>query len=136
MAISETDTEFRSSDGAVIVNKSTGGTHFSTDGKLAVSIVANARRDGTSRVSIYGDAQGLLALADLLTAFASLDQESVSDKNCPNGEGVHTSLTSSTGLASSSITLNLGRLDAKGTHDQNWFLQHDAVSIVPLENAE
>jgi hypothetical protein len=72
----------------------------------------------------------LLALADLLTAFAMLDQERVADMNCPKGEGVHTSLTSDWGLKSESINLNLGRLDAKGTNESDWFLQLPPVTIL------
>ena len=130
MTISETDDHLRSIDNAVTVSKSTAAVKFSLSGQLAIAVVADDS-SGTSQVSIYGDPKGLLELADLLTAFAKLDQEAVSDQNCPNGEGVHTTLTSELGLVNESVVLNLGRLDAKGTHDSQWFLTHPAVTIIP-----
>ena len=129
MAILETENELRSSNGSVAVSKNTAGVKFPTKCNLAVAIVADPSGD-VSHASIYGDPEALLALADLLTAFAMLDQERIEDRNCPKGEGVHTSLTSEWGLTSESINLNLGRLDAKGTNESDWFLQHPPVTIV------
>jgi len=125
----ETEDGFSNPDNTISVSKSTAGTRFVTDGKIGVAIVADNSKDGTSHVSIYGDSAGLLALADLFTAFALLNQENVADRNCPNGEGVHTTLDSERGLATNGVELHLGRLDAKGTKELEWFLKSPAVTI-------
>ena len=119
----------------MVVSKDSAGVKFPVKSNLAVAIVADPSGD-VSHASIYGDSKALLALADLLTAFALLDQESVADQNCPTGEGVHTSLASQQGLISESVNLHIGRLDAKGSKESDWFLQHPSVTIVhPDENA-
>ncbi len=135
MAITETDNELRSLDGSVAVSKETARVTFSNVGKLAVAIVADDC-GGVSQASIYGDPAGLIALADLLIAFAKLDQEGVSDRNCPCGEGVHATLTSGRGLVSKSVNLNLGRLDAKRTGESEWFLNHPPVTIINQSDSE
>lgn len=125
----ETENEFSSDDSCVTVTKDTGGVRFTTSGQLGVQIVADTT-GGASHASIYGDPAGLLALADLLTAFAKLDQDLIQDRNCPIGEGVHTTLDGNHGLVSDSIRLHIGRMDAKGDGDRDWFNRQAPVKIV------
>ena len=126
----ETGEAFSSEDSSVVVTKSTAGVKFTTSGKLGVQLVANTADDGSSHVSIYGDPAGLLALADLLTAFAKIDQKSVHDRNCPAHEGIHTTIDENRGLTSSKILLHIGRIDAKDDGDQTWFGRNDSVTVI------
>ena len=128
----ETKEAFSSEDSSVVVTKSTAGVKFKTAGQLGVQLVANQADGGSSHVSIYGDSAGLLALADLLPAFAKIDQKSVHERNCPAHEGIHTTLDEHRGLTSNDIQLHIGRIDAKSDGDQTWFRRNDSVTIIDM----
>ena len=128
----ETKEAFSSEDSSVVVTKSTAGVKIKTAGQLGVQLVPNQADGGSSHVSIYGDSAGLLALADLLTAFAKIDQKSVHERNCPAREGIHTTLDEHRGLTSNDIQLHIGRIDAKRDGDQTWFRRNDSVTIIDM----
>jgi hypothetical protein len=69
------------------------------------------------KVLIHGNPEGLKSLAKLLTDIADLNQEKVDDKYLPVGSREHYHLRPEIELASSSIEVIVGRLDAKGTGD-------------------
>jgi len=66
-------------------------------------------------ILIHGDPEGLRSFAKLLNDIADLNQEEVDDKDLPIGAREHYHLTPKLELANSSVTVIVGRLDAKGT---------------------
>jgi hypothetical protein len=66
-----------------------------------------------NEILIHGDPEGLRSLANLLLKLADLDQESIT--GLPVGARAHEHLRPKLELSSSSETVIVGRLDAKGT---------------------
>ncbi len=66
-------------------------------------------------ILIHGDPVGLRSFAKLLTDIADLNQGEIDDQDLPIGAREHFHLRPKLELASSSDTVIIGRLDAKGT---------------------
>jgi hypothetical protein len=66
-------------------------------------------------VYIYGDPQGLRSLGELLIAEAELDQTRFPEINLPAGVPHHIHLYAGKHIHPQSLSLVIGRLDAKGT---------------------
>src|SRR5262245_48125974 len=69
--------------------------------------------DSDSEVCIYGDAQGLRSLANLLLAVADLDQASLPDANLREGDSFHTHIGIDERVASEGLSLRIGRVEEK-----------------------
>ena len=66
-------------------------------------------------VLIHGDPDGLRSLARLLLELADVDQEKMKATQLPIGAREHYHLSPNNNLSKSSVSLIIGRLDAKGT---------------------
>lgn len=66
-------------------------------------------------ILIHGDSEGLRSFAKLLVDIADLNQEEVDDNYLPIGAREHYHLRPNLELSNSSVTVIVGRLDAKGT---------------------
>ena len=64
-------------------------------------------------ILIHGDPEGLRSLATLLLKLAGSDQNA--NSNLPTGAREHMHLRPGHGLSNSSVSVIIGRLDAKGT---------------------
>lgn len=129
MSVTAVDGHFENENGSVRVSTKTGGWFFEANHGLTIHVTAIAdKSDMTAHVGIYGTPDGLLQLADLLTAIARIDQAQIADRNCPPTEGMHTTLHGGTDFKGASVTLNVGRLDSKGDGNTNWFEGIEQVS--------
>lgn len=63
-------------------------------------------------ILIHGDPQGLLSLANLLTEIANKNQNEI--KGLPDGAREHIHLNPGIDISKSSLSVIIGRLDAKG----------------------
>jgi len=132
MSISEVNGHLENADGSVRVSKKTGGWFFEANDGLTIHVTATGKTSGlTAHVGIYGTPDGLLQLADLLTAIARIDQSEIADQNCPLNEGMHTTLHGGAEFKGPSVTLNIGRLDSKGDGSTQWFERNDQVCWKP-----
>ena len=92
------------------------------EGQLDVFISQNEDKDDGEiikwdEILIHGNPEGLKSLAQLLIEIAELNQEKVNDKFLPIGAREHYHLRPGIELSKSSISVIVGRLDAKGTGD-------------------
>ena len=90
------------------------------DGNLDIFITQQREGDDGNEVVwdevlIHGDPIGLRSLAKLLTEIADLNQEEVADIYLPSGAREHYHLRPNMELSKSSVSVIIGRLDAKGT---------------------
>lgn len=129
MSVSESNGHFENEGRSVRVSTSTGGWFFEANDGLTIHVTAiGEKSDLTAHVGIYGTPDGLLQLADLLTAIARVDQTQIADRNCPPGEGMHTTLHGGNEFKGPSVTLNVGRLDRKCDGTTTWFDRKEQVS--------
>jgi hypothetical protein len=132
MAVSEVGGHFENEDASVRVSAQTGGWFFEANDGLTIQVTAiGDKSDMTAHVGIYGTADGLAQLADLLMAIASVDQTQIADRNCPPSEGMHVTLRGGADFRGPSVALNIGRLDSKRDGSTTWFEGIDQVCWRP-----
>src|SRR4051812_15398085 len=73
-------------------------------------------------IGLYGDPKGLRALGLFLLELADLDQNSLPSSSLPATEGIHIHLRPGSSLNEKSLSLDIGRLDAKEDGDKSWML--------------
>ena len=77
-------------------------------------------KDGKT-ICLYGDPEGLRSFAKKLEELADINQEALEKNRLPSGEGFHTHLSVEMGLMPGSLSVDLGRLDARETKETKWF---------------
>ncbi len=108
MSVERNGNEFTNETGSIIVDGETGGWFFEhTDDIRCYVALSGSKNHPQARLGIYGTPEGLMQLADFLTAIARVDQTIIPDRHCPAKEGMHTHIH----LGSFEVTI--GRLDAK-----------------------
>lgn len=134
MTIHENEKYFENQDATVRVTKQTGGVSFTNTDSLRLYVSVSTKKDiSEAQVGIYGSPNGLRQLAELLFAIASIDQSQISERNCPLGEGMHTTLHAGTNFPGTGISLNVGRLDCKKDGSTNWLSLDDEVTWTQVE---
>ena len=130
MAIQLKDGHLQNEDASVRVSTETAGWFFEQKNALRIQVSVSAKeRPKTASIGIYGTPEGLLQLADLITAIASVDQSRIPDTNCPPNEGIHATIQAGSEFLGSRVTVNLGRLDRKSDGGTNWFRADEDVSF-------
>jgi len=130
MSITRVGDCLQNEDDSVSVSTESGGWKFDLKGALQVNLSATRATDSHNGIiGIYGDPKGLLQLADLLIAVASIDQSRLPDQNCPPQEGMHVTLYGSDEILSGQVDLNIGRLDRKDNGKLNWLSPDQQVMI-------
>ena len=130
MAVSLVDDHFQNDDASVRVSVKTGAWQFEPKGSLSINLsVTPGSEQHTGLTGIYGDAEGLLQLADLITAVARIDQTKIPDSNCPQREGIHVTLYGGKHLQSEQVELYVGRLDRKSDGEIQWLDPCEQVMV-------
>ena len=132
MGIEIVGDHFQNEDSSVKVSQETASWLFEPKDNLSINVGLERGDENIHHgfVGIYETREGLLQLADLLTAIAMIDQVAIADSNCPPEEGIHVTLHPGRELSSDQVTLYVGRLDRKSDGELQWLSKSEQVVIV------